>query len=314
MTFKHALLTVTLLSAMSAFGAPLVAVDGRLVIDEIAVDDVVDVLIEVRDDEGEQRLSLTEADVVVVDGAFVIDLDIATIADDLAAGATMQVEVTVDDLTTSTIIGRVYGAHEAVDVDTAATATTATKLGGIDAASLIAASGISAPGGVLVAFVNLTGVPAGIADGIDNGTIDAVGTGLGITGGALRVTSLTSAQIVDGTVPASALANGSFTTAQISGLVDADVAAASLTSANFAAGMITAAADVSGPQKVLYLRDIACDAGSDDTRERLTFAPGCGRRVCAGGKIRCGTLNECISTGSNACFNDRLGSLVFAPN
>lgn len=312
MTRNSILVALFAFASAPIAAAPFVSVDGRL---DTASDDVVNIVVEVRDDDGTVRLTTTETGVVVLNGAFAFDLDIAEVVGDLSSGAVMTVDVEVGALRASTRLGAMFSAAASATAAKATTVTTASSLGVIAPASLIQISTLDDAGAVSVAFANVADLPAGIADGRDNGNLDSVGAGLVVTGGVLRLTGITGAQIINETVPTTAIADGSMTSAPLVSLLAAKVADNTLTGADFADGALPAFSDIVEPASLrLYRQNIGCaPAGGSD---RIVTEASCARQVCGGGsgRVECGFMFcEQPSTGSNFCGNEQLGRLLFVP-
>jgi hypothetical protein len=292
---------VALLCALwsSTAMAQVVIVDGELA---NHADGVFEVNVDVVDDGGASLFSTTVPSTSVIDGLFEFELDLTPVASLLNSGAAVTVDVTIDGVAAQAQLGPVFAAVQALSASSAASAATANTLGAVLPAELVQrATAVS------IAFANLVDVPAGIADGVDNGTIDAVGTGLSITAGTLRVASVLTTQITDGTVPTGAIVDSSVTTTQLDALAAADVATGTLTGADFADGTF-ASADVSGLSVSLFRQNSACSGvGSDN----LVTTSTCARRACgSAGRVTCGTSNTCQDpSAAGNCNNTLLGKM-----
>jgi hypothetical protein len=263
-------------------------------------------VVDVLDDTGAVLTTLTLADVAVTDGLFEVELDLAAVAAQLAAGAEVSIDVELEGLSSSARLGALFAVSSVPHADAARSSATADSLGSIAPAELIQRDRV---GNVSIAFANLVDVPASIADGIDTGNIDAVGTGLAITGGTLQVTSITTTQLVDGSIASAALVDGSFNSASVAALAAVDVAEGTLTTADLGTGF--GIADVVGTKPTIFAQDSACASAEGG----ITIAPSCTRRTCgSGGRVTCGTLScQQPSSGSTLCNNVALGRLLFAP-
>lgn len=296
----------------STLAAPFATLDGRLFVDGVGVDDVVDVSIDVTDDTGASRLSAAENGVIVVDGAFAIDVDLQAFIEDLVVGEVMTLELAFDELVATATIGMAFSSKSASQAGRASVADVAGHLGTIAPASLIQVPTLQTAGAVTIAFGNLTGVPTGIADGIDQGNVDGVGAGLEIAAGTLRLTAIGSPNILDLSVPTAAFAANTLTGSNLSGLTSTDVAAASITGLKVADGIVTSISGVDGVQRAIYrITDPACDRTAP-----LTTSPVCVRRSCTqsgggAGRITCDTTTTCGSTSGPTCGNERLGHVLF---
>jgi hypothetical protein len=292
----------------SAVMAQVVVVDGELA---HHADGVFDVTIDVVDDAGTAVFSTTVASTTVTDGLFEVELDLTPASALLNAGAALTVDVSIDGVAARAQLGPVFAALQSSTAGSATSAAAADALGTIAPAELVQRSTVGTAGAVAIAFANLVDVPPGLADGVDNGTIDALGSGLSISAGTLRISGVTTAQIVDGTVPTAAIIDASIATVQLTGLAAADVATGALTGVHFADAAF-ASADVSGLTVSLFQLNSACSStGSDD----LVTTSTCTRRTCGGaGRVTCGTFNTCQDpvAGSTTCSNTLLGKM-FAP-
>lgn len=299
------MMLASLLAASAAAASPVVVLDGEV---QGIPDGIYAPVVDVHDDTGTTRTTLALADVAVTDGLFEVELDLVAVAPALASGTEVSIDVELEGVTASARLGATFAVRSAPHVDGARSAASADSLGSIGPDELIQRDTVaSAP--LRIAFANLVGVPAGIRDGVDAGNIDSVGAGLQVTGGALRVTSVTS--WTDGTVPTSALVNGSFTAASIGGLVASNVADNTLTGADFSTSAI-GASDVAGTLATVFAQNIACDS----VEGGITTQSSCTRRSCASGagRVTCGTSTcQQPSSGSTTCSNASLGKLLFAP-
>ncbi len=305
------IICAAVIASPSSSAASFVSIDGRV---DNGVDGLFDVVVDIRDDAGEVRLTVTEASVVVVDGAFAVEVDVEDLVEDLASGAVMSVDVEIGSLRATSRLGAVFTARSSPHAAVATTANSAAALGTIAPASLIQLDTLDDVGGVTVAFGNLTAVPAGIADGVDNGNIDAVGSGLAVVGATLRLTTVTGALLIDGTVSAAAITDASITSNQLAGLTADDFANNTLTGVDFAAGTFAASDVATGTTLQLFLQNRACvlDIASG---EELVTVSSCVRRTCgSAGRTTCGTVTcQDPPTGSNNCSNTPMGKLIFAP-
>lgn len=293
--------------AGTAAAAPIVVLDGEV---RGIPDGIYAPVVDIHDDTGTTRTTLTLADVAVTDGLFEAELDLSAVAEQLAAGTEVTVDVELEGLSARARFGAIFSVGVATRADGAVSAASADSLGSIAAAELIQRDTVAtAP--LTIAFANLVGVPPGIRDGDDVGNIDSVGDGLAVTAGTLRVTSVTASQWIPGTVPTTALIDGSFTSANIAGLAAANVAANTLTGADFSTSAI-GANDVAGTTATIFAQNIACDS----VEGGITTASSCTRRLCASGagRVSCGTSTcQQPSSGLGSCSNTPLGKLLFAP-
>ena len=315
----HELRLLVTLGLMSTpvFAAPIVQVDGRLAVGGVGRDGVFDAVVEIRDDTGTVRLTETVTGVIVVDGAFGVDLDMASVIGDLESGQVMTVEVEIADLIATARLGAAFSAGAAENAAFAASVASADRLGDVAPASLIQVATLDDIGAVQIAFGNLTGVPAGVADGADSGNIDTLDTALVVSAGTLRLapTSISGAMLVDGTVTSNALADLTVTTTQLAALSSADVADATLTGSDFADGSFVSSNVETAflTTSLLTITNIACTRFGSDA---FSTSPKCVRRACGtNGRIVCGFSADCQdpSSGSSLCDNVDVGFVLFPP-
>lgn len=302
-------LVVCALLAPSLHAAPVVVVDGRVVIDGAGANTVADVHVEVTGNAG----VLVTADVpavVLVDGFLSVDLDLAEAVDAALAGETLLVSVTVDDgvapLTATSVVGPVFFAAHASEAGHALDAASADAVGGLTDAELVSAAALAASGGPAVAWENLTSLPAGIADG-DDGNVLSIGAGLTRTGVTLSVSALTGASIVDGTIGTNQIADDTLTSSHLASLGGADFAADSLAGADFAQTSFTST-DVVRPV-VMRVEAQGCAL-----RGRLTTATTCPQVTCNNGTGGLSCTTGLCGTLVGTCTNPLAGgSLLFGP-
>lgn len=299
--------TLAFLCSVAASASPVVVLDGDIRgVPDGSYAPVVDLF----DTTGAVVSTTSLADVAVVDGLFELELDLADVADQLAAGAEVSVDVQLEGLSAVARVGAVFAVSSAAHADAALVAANAESLGSIGPDELVQRDRVGTAGAVSIAFANLVNVPAGVADGVDNGNITTLGAGLQITGGTLRVTSVTTGQLIDGTVATAALVDRSFNSASLAGLTAVDVADGTLTSLDLGTGF--GATDIAGSTATIFAQNIACD----DIEGGITTSSSCTRRLCAAGagRVTCGTSScQNPSSGSPTCNNTALGKLLFAP-
>jgi hypothetical protein len=298
----RAIILASFFAAAAAAASPVVVLDGEV---RGIPDGIYAPVVDVRDDTGLPLTTITLADVAVTDGLFEIDLDLAAVASQLAAGTEVIIDVELEGLTAVAHLGAIFAVGSAAHADAALSAASADSLGSIAPGQLIQRDDA---GAVPIAFANVVGVPQGVGDGEDNGDFDSLGAGLAISNGTLRVTAVTTLQLNDGSVATGALLDGSFNGASVAGLAAADLASNAVTGAKLAT---FAFGEVAGTKPVIYAQDIACSS----VEGGITTVSSCGRRTCgSGGRVTCGTVScQQPSSGSSTCTNVALGRLLFAP-
>lgn len=279
-----ALAAVALLG-LPAVAAPVVAIEGVVARGDTRVTDVFTATIEVLADNGDVLLADTEPLLSVEDGFFSVDVDLAPAVAALQDGQTLTVTLDLGDgVASTTRLGSIWRVAAATGADRAIVAVVADALGDIPAADLIADA---SPLAVAMAFANVSGVPASISDGIDNGTVDGL-AGLAIAGGTLNVAAGGVTDIAPGTLTGAQLQDGTVTSTQLAALSTTKVADATLTAANFADSAFATAADVSGVKQIFKA------ARGCTNRLALTSDAACVRKSCS-------SLSTC---STNVCLED----------
>jgi hypothetical protein len=294
---RGVVLSLILLSlSWSAMAAPIVIVEGFLSRRDVPEEGVFAATVEVVDDEGVSLVVLPVPNLVVVAGAFSLDVDLAAAADALSAGEVISLRLDLGDgLERATRLGTVFGSLRADQADRARLARIADLLGEIPATDLIADTSLLA---VPAAFANAFGVPAGIADDVDNGTIDAV-AGLVIANGLLDVAVGGVTDVVAGSLTGTQIANGTVSSTQLGAFSSAKVVDGTLTGANFATGAF-ALTEVAGTRSIFKLPTGCTGAFT------FTSASSCQRRACTIPGVNCGafvcrrncTTSECENLGT----------------
>lgn len=298
-----------LLCASAAHAAPSVFVEGRFTSDGVGVDDVVALEITLRGADGASLLELPLAGVVLVDGNFAVEVDLAGIEAEVAAGD-VAFEVRIDDATAAAHLGSVHSVARATRADVANGADSADRLGFLEADELVSISRLALPGGPPLTFANLTNEPPGLTDG-DQGNVDVVGGGLVLVGGELRIAnaSVTASVVVDRSIATAAIADGTVTNTQLGALEAADFAAGTLTGADFGPTSVTVA-NLDGTEVDIFLTAAGCQPSNPE----FSLTSSCNRVPfgCRSGQVKNCTTGVCETTTSTTCSNARLGELLFA--
>lgn len=310
----NAVLLAPLLAA-----APFATIEGRLVVDGAPVDDVVDVTVVLRDEGDVVLVEHESTGVEVVGGDFLLsDLDLGALSD---AQWTAPITMTVSAAGVSSApqpFPRAPMAVLARQAEEGALAAQAATLGGL-APDLYGRRGaLSTSSALGIPFGNVTAVPAGIADGVDQGPLTSnLGTLRVDGGGVLRIQSgaATSAAIAAGAVGSNALAASAVTSGalQNDAVTHAKLAAAALVDADFAADSVGPLA-LAGSEPSLYeVTAIGCllPVGA------LSTASTCDKDTsgCTAGNAHSCTTDACVTiegTGTT-CTNAYAGLLLATP-
>jgi len=178
-------------------------------------------------------------------------------------------------------------------------ALVADALGDIPAADLNADA---SPLAVAMAFANVSGVPASISDGIDNGTVDTL-SGLTIDGGGtLNVATGGVTDIATGTLTGAQLQDGTVTSTQLGALSTTKVADGTLTGANFANGAFATTADVTGTALV-FKNPAGC---ANPFALSSASTPACARLSCGTDQLRACSTGTCENVGPNPSASTRI--------
>jgi hypothetical protein len=267
---------------------------------------------------GNALWSETATSIVVVDGDLVHDLgSIEPLDDAVLDSDALFLEVTLngDTLSPRAALRAVPFALKAREAETLAGLSADDVATDAEVAAAVAAR--------VVAFNQLSGVPAGFADGVDNDTVAtaAAGGGLAVAGNAFSVadngitlakmadSSIGSAEIVDGSITSNDIGNNAVGSSEIAdGSITAnDIASNAVGGAEIAANAVTAD-EIAGTEVALYRRVNSCtNPGAISvlaTCEKQTCAVGVGI-----GRVRCDN-GTCEAGGSTTCANEVIGFLL----
>ncbi len=306
------LLVVTAAPALADVG-PL-ELRGRLLQDGVGFDGIVDVHVNYRDNDGLEHRDDDVTGVVIVDGEFTLPFDflVGVAGDKLNAaeaarnaGGVVTIDIAELDVHAVAVIGRIASVAIATEANVALHAASAQALGGVAMTDLVTSSG-----GLRPSLLNATGLPNGLVDG-DQGTVDAVGSGLTLTGTVVDVATaaVTSAAIVDGTVGSTQIADGSVGSAKVASVGANDVAVGTLTGDDFN-GAAFDSGHVVGNRRALFKEPKGCSLTEDLTTSTVCVKPtncpdGSNDHDCATG--------VCDGSPGSTCSTTRLGELLFAP-
>jgi hypothetical protein len=183
--------------------------------------------------------SESQSGVVVVGGVLALDVGSESPLPPSVArtlGLFLEVVVEGDALAPRARLGAVPVAERAVVAGSVDQADDALALGEHAAEELATLAALQTLGGASVAWGNLSGLPAGVDDGVDNGTVFTTGAGLVLNAGQLSLANdgVQASHLASGAVTSAKLAAGAVGTTQLAdGAVQAaDVADGSITSAD----------------------------------------------------------------------------------
>lgn len=246
----------------------------------------------------------------VVDGVFVVDVGSANpLPLAVPAGVTLRIVVDGDELP-SIPLARLGSANHAARAATAPTATTTNELQQHPAADFVRIDALAAAGAAAVAFSNVTGVPADLADGDDGTVVTSTGGGI-VRGenGALGLQDMPGDRFADGSITGNRLPAGS-----VGPRVVAD---GTVTGGHVADGALTAddIADVTERElrttPVYRVDAVGCEAALGTMTTASTCAPSlCNDVLINDKRLQCGNASSCKSPLNTTCPNTPVGALV----
>lgn len=279
---------------------------------------------------GNALWSETATSLVVIDGDLVHDLGSVEPLDDAVLDSdALFLEVTLngDTLSPRAALRAVPFALRARDAQTLAGLTADDVATDAEVAAAVAAR--------VVAFNQLSGVPAGFADGVDNDTVAtaAAGGGLAVAANAFSVAdngitlakmgdaSVGAAEIVDGsitsvdialdTITAVDIAVGAVGTSEIAdnSITSNDIGSSAVGSAEIAANAVTRD-EIAGAEVSVFLTSSRCAEPGI-----LSTSATCPKAACvipttlAAGRVRCDN-GACEAGGALTCDNTLVGHLL----
>jgi hypothetical protein len=237
----------------------------------------------------------TQPAVVVVDGVLAVDVGAASaLPTEVPTEAELVLVVDGDELS-ALPLARLFAAQAAVHAQRVASAASATSLNGVTAADVATRTALGAAAGPPVAFGNISGVAAAIADG-DQGTDATAGADFAISARTLSIATVNGARLATASVDGSRLVSGSVTAAKVAdGTISAaDVADGTLTRARLAADVTVTEA------KTVTIFQLPVGCGSELSTQQTCRTPGCGnlglRTSCDG--LQCNLLNGATCSGT----------------
>lgn len=297
--------------------APFAVIEGRLVVDGTPVDDIVDVTVVFTDESGATLLEHESIGVGVIGGDFLVsDLDLGALSD---AQWSSPLTMTVSAAGISSApqpFPRAPMAVLARQAEEGALAAQAAALGGLAPDLYARRTALAANSALGIAFGNVAGVPAGIADGVDQGPLTSnLGTLRVDGGGVLRVQSgaATAATLAAGAVGSSALAANAVTSGalQTGAVTHAKLAASTLVDADFAADSVGTNA-LSGTEVSAYeVTAIGCRLPVGALSNSATCEKD--NSGCSSGQRQDCTTGTCGSSGGSTCANAYAGLLLATP-
>lgn len=188
---------------------------------------------------GTPMWSENQSGVVVVGGVFALDVGSESPLPPAVArtlGLYLEVVVEGDALAPRARLGQVPVAERATVTGYVELADDALALGERAAEELATLAALQTLGGASVAWGNLSGLPSGVDDGVDNGTAFTTGTGVALASGQLSLATdgVQAGHLASGAVTSAKLAAGAVGTTQLAdgAVPSADVADGSITSAD----------------------------------------------------------------------------------
>jgi len=242
-----------------------------------------------------------QANVVVVDGVFALDVGASTPLPATIPGRA-RLAITVDgDALPPVPLARLLSVTRAAVAATAETSASTNRLADRAPDEVATREALANGGGPPLAFANITGLASTVADGDQGTDVTSTSTDFAISGPALSIA----------TVNGSRLAPGSVTAANISAVGTASVADGAVTGEKVLDGTMTRSRFDAGmgareiKTTRIFVRPAGCDQGGD-----LTEASSCLRRSCTpsgggNGRVRCdGTVCESTTGGIQVpqCF------------
>lgn len=261
---------------------------------------------------GTPMWSENQSGVVVVGGVFAVDVGSESPLPPAVArtlGLYLEVVVEGDALAPRARLGQVPVAERATVAGYVDLADDALALGERAAEELATLAALQTLGGASVAWGNLSGLPSGVDDGVDNGTAFTAGTGVALASGQLSLANdgvqashlssgaVTSAKLAAGAVGATQLADGAVQSADV-----ADGSVGGMDLANDAIGT----AQLSGTLRVYQVQYTGCLQPYGTMMSSSTCT--------AGGSCPVGFSWDCVSSscltgfGGN-CSNTSVGRL-----
>lgn len=310
--FASAFLLSPLLAA-----APFAALEGRLLVEGVPVDDIVDVTVMLTDGGGAPLLEHESTGVEVVGGDFLLtDLDLGALSD-AQWSSPITLMVSAAGLSSAPQpFPRAPMAVLARQAEEAALAAQATALGGLAPDLYARRSALAVSSAVGIPFGNVAGVPAGIADGVDQGPLTSnTGTLRVDGGGVLRVQSgaATPAVLAAGAVGGSALGANAVTSGalQSSAVSHAKLAAATLVDADFGADSV-GTGPLAGVEVSAYeVTAVGCRLPVGALSNSATCEKD--NSGCSSGQRQDCTTGTCGSSGGSTCANVYAGLILATP-
>lgn len=299
--------------------APFATVEGFLTIDGAPADQVLDVTLVLVAQDDTQLVEHVATGVEVLGGQFVVtDLDFGGITDEQWQ-APIFLTVSAGGVSSPRLpFLRAPMAVAARQAAEGALAGQAPTLGGVAPELFARRTALASGSGLGIPMGNLSGVPAGINDGVDDGPLTSnLGSIRVDGGGVLRIQSgaATAAAIASGAVTSAAFGAGSVGNAvlQNDSVTHAKIAASTLTDGDFAADSLSALA-MQGTERSIYeVTAVGCALpvgalSTSSTCDKDTVG-------CGAGMARECSSNTCLAiegTGPT-CNNTYAGLMLFAP-
>ncbi len=269
--------------------------------------------LELRDDDGSALWQETQANVVVIEGAFALDVGAAEpLPSAIPATATLTVIIEDDELDPLPL-ATLLRAARAARAPSADTSPTTRQLGTVGPDDVVTREALATAGGATVPVSGVADMPADVLDGDNGAVVSSAGTELDLEpDGTLALEALVSGV---------ALAGNSVVQFGSGSIQSAKVAANAITGAKVAANALTRAdlaADIGVSQvsttRIFRVNTTSCSEPDDTLTTQATCAallcdtgnvgpggfPVFGRLSCSDGT--CGGLNASTCANSDAGF------------
>jgi hypothetical protein len=255
-------------------------------------------------DEGAVLWTETQPAVVVVDGVMAVDVGAATaLPAEVPTQAALVMVVDGDELP-ALPLARLFQAQATIRAQRATTATRAGSLNGATPADVATRTAVGAAGGPPVAFTNITGVAAAIADGDQGTDVTSTSADFAISARTLSVATVNGSRLAAASVDGVRLASGSVTATQVA---DSAITAAKL--ANNAFTRTRLAVDITSTEtKTVTVFQLPAGCGGDLSTQQTCRTPACGN-ANLGLRTSCDGLTCGLLPGSS-CSGTAIGKVV----
>lgn len=230
-----------------------------------------------------------QANVVVVDGIFALDVGASTPLPTTIPGRA-RLSITVDgDALPPVPLARFLTVTRAALAATADTAVSANSLAGRAPADVATREALAASGGPPVAFANITGLATTVADGDQGTDVTSTSADFAISGPALSVATVNGSRLAANSVTAANITAVGTNSVADGAVTGAKVLDGTMTRSRFDAGM--GAREIK--TKRIFVRPGGCDQPGDLTEASTCLPRSCTPSGGGNGRMRCdGTACE----------------------